>query len=255
MATLGRAGVPPHRPLTRRARAPPAAARLVVGPGRPVFSDLVLVVPVAAGHLEHPGLGTHGDEAQLVVLGQMRPDNRPTLVEQDLVGQTVNETAWRLSAQSFHEGKIVRGTGPPSGHRRVGPSGERAGALRQQGHRRPAAGLLAPRRGPTSMYETTYLEVFERLAKMAAESGVPLSPTRTWGPRRPPGAGDGCVVVDAEGRVIRLAQRHQRLPPHGRVRSRPIADGSPSWASRSRRSSGRGPRLAGGRGGGAPAPT
>ncbi|MGH8981974.1 MAG: histidine kinase N-terminal domain-containing protein, partial [Acidimicrobiales bacterium] len=38
------------------------------------FSDFLLVVPVSRSH---PDLA--GDEPQMVVLGQMRPNNRPTL--------------------------------------------------------------------------------------------------------------------------------------------------------------------------------
>ena len=53
--------------------------------------------PVAGdGGPEHPA-PTAGDP-ELVVLGQMRPTNRPTLVDQDLVGQTVNESQWSLAA-------------------------------------------------------------------------------------------------------------------------------------------------------------
>ena len=40
----------------------------------------------------------------------MRPNNRPTLVDQDLVGQTVNESQWTLVAQCLHSGEIVRGS-------------------------------------------------------------------------------------------------------------------------------------------------
>ncbi|HEY2214607.1 MAG TPA: histidine kinase N-terminal domain-containing protein, partial [Acidimicrobiales bacterium] len=67
------------------------------------FSDLLLLVPVTAGESFHP------HEPELVVVGQMRPNNRPTLVDQDLVGQTVNETQWNLAANCLHSGEIVRG--------------------------------------------------------------------------------------------------------------------------------------------------
>src|ERR1700735_5080410 len=69
------------------------------------FSDLLLVVPVAARDGASPQ-----EDPELVVLGQMRPNNRPTLVDQDLVGQTINETQWALAARCLHGGEIVRGS-------------------------------------------------------------------------------------------------------------------------------------------------
>src|ERR1700722_1027685 len=68
------------------------------------FSDLLLVVPVNTGSGQPPP-----EDPELVVLGQMRPNNRPTLVDQDLVGQTINETQWSLAANCLHTGEIVRG--------------------------------------------------------------------------------------------------------------------------------------------------
>src|SRR5580704_16581986 len=82
------------------------------------FSDLLLLVPVHSagadetnGRAARPGGARTGDEdPELVVLGQMRPTNRPTLVDQDLVGQTVNESQWTLVARCLHSGEIVRGS-------------------------------------------------------------------------------------------------------------------------------------------------
>jgi two-component sensor histidine kinase len=53
---------------------------------------------------------------------------------------------------------------------------------------------------PTSMYERTYLDVFERLARMVAESAFPF-PEEDVGTEESPRVGDGFVLVDAEGRV------------------------------------------------------
>ncbi len=159
------------------------------------FSDLVLVVPVSSRHPAHD----HG-EAQMVVLGQMRPNNRPTLVEQDLVGQTVNESAWVLSAQCFHEGKTVRGK---VHHPALGESVPVENVPVRFAGNVVAVLLrvsLPAQRGPTSMYEKTYLEVFERLAEMVAESAFPF-PDEDVGTEEAPRVGDGCVLVDAEGRV------------------------------------------------------
>ena len=59
---------------------------------------------------------------------------------------------------------------------------------------------LAPLKGPTSMYERTYLDVFERLADMVAQSAFPF-PDEDVGTEESPRVGDGVVVVDADGRV------------------------------------------------------
>src|ERR1700728_4677142 len=65
------------------------------------FSDLVLVVPVS---------GVEGGvEGQMVVLGQIRPYNRPTLLNQDLVGQSLSEDGWSIAVQALRKGEIVRG--------------------------------------------------------------------------------------------------------------------------------------------------
>src|SRR5580692_10649853 len=112
------------------------------------FSDLLLLVPVGGGE----GFRAEADP-ELVVLGQMRPNNRATLVDQDLVGQTVNESQWVLAANCLHSGEIVRG----SIHHPI--LGEQVPVenipVRFDG--RVIAVLLrvslAPLKGPTSMYE------------------------------------------------------------------------------------------------------
>ena len=165
------------------------------------FSDLLLLVPVRAGGADGAEAADRDDEdPELVVLGQMRPNNRPTLVDQDLVGQTVNESQWTLVAQCLHSGEIVRG----SIHHPV--LGEQVPVenipVRFEG--RIIAALLrvslAPLKGPTSMYERTYLDVFERLADMVAQSAFPF-PDEDVGTEEAPRVGDGVVVVDADGRV------------------------------------------------------
>ena len=171
------------------------------------FSDLLLLVPVhaaASGDAAPTTAATERDpddeDPELVVLGQMRPNNRPTLVDQDLVGQTVNESQWTLVAQCLHSGEIVRG----SIHHPI--LGEQVPVenipVRFDG--RIIAALLrvslAPLKGPTSMYERTYLDVFERLADMVAQSAFPF-PDEDVGTEESPRVGDGVVVVDADGRV------------------------------------------------------
>jgi two-component sensor histidine kinase len=159
------------------------------------FSDLLLLVPVA-GELARGA----DEDPELVVMGQMRPNNRPTLVEQDLVGQTVNESQWDLVARCLHSGEIVRG----NIHHPI--IGERVPVenipVRYEGA--VIAVMLrvslAPLKGPTSVYERTYLDVFERLADMVAQSAFPF-PDEDVGTEEAPRVGDGVVVVDADGRV------------------------------------------------------
>ena len=159
------------------------------------FSDLLLVVPVTA----HEGEPQPG-EPELVVLGQMRPNNRPTLVDQDLVGQTINETQWALAASCLHSGEIVRGS---IHHPILGEQVPVENIPVRFGGAVIAVLLrvsLAPLKGPTSMYERTYLDVFERLADMVAQSAFPY-PDEDVGTEEAPRVGDGVVVVDADGRV------------------------------------------------------
>ena len=159
------------------------------------FSDLLLVVPVSAG----PGLPVP-DDPELVVLGQIRPNNRPTLVDQDLVGQTINETQWALAASCLHSGEIVRGS---IHHPILGEQVPVENIPVRLGNEVIAVLLrvsLAPLKGPTSMYERTYLDVFERLADMVAQSAFPY-PDEDVGTEEAPRVGDGVVVVDADGRV------------------------------------------------------
>ncbi len=161
------------------------------------FSDLLLLVPV---HREAPE--GHGDDEdpELVVLGQMRPNNRPTLVDQDLVGQTVNESQWALVTRCLHTGEIVRGS---IHHPILGEQVPVENIPVRYEDRIIAALLrvsLAPLKGPTSMYERTYLDVFERLADMVAQSAFPF-PDEDVGTEEAPRVGDGVVVVDADGRV------------------------------------------------------
>jgi two-component sensor histidine kinase len=160
------------------------------------FSDLLLVVPVTP----YEGQPASTDDPELVVLGQMRPNNRPTLVDQDLVGQTINETQWALAAKCLHSGEIVRGS---IHHPILGEQVPVENIPVRFGDAVIAVLLrvsLAPLKGPTSMYERTYLDVFERLADMVAQSAFPY-PDEDVGTEEAPRVGDGVVVVDADGRV------------------------------------------------------
>ncbi len=156
------------------------------------FSDLLLLVPVQPT--------PRGPGPVLVVIGQIRPNNQPTLLEQDLVGRSVQGPAWGIGPDTLEQGRTVRGTAedPILG-----------GALPVElipvrFAKRVVAVLVriaqGAGRGPSSLYERTYLDVFDRLAAMVAESAFPF-PDEDVGTEEAPRVSDGVVVVDAEGRV------------------------------------------------------
>ncbi len=156
------------------------------------FSDLLLVVPVSPAHRR--------GEGQMVVVGQVRPNNRPTLVEQDLVGETVGEGEWGLTSAALQHGRIEHGEFL---HSSLGETIPVENVPVRFGGKVVAVLLRmssAPLRGVTSMFEQTYLHVYERLAAMVAESAFPF-PGEDVGTEEAPRVVDGVVVVDAEGRV------------------------------------------------------
>ncbi len=190
------------------------------------FSDLLLLVPCRPGAaavgsrrrgaLHSPGepslrvqigssghgepVAPYGDRGQhMIVLGQMRPNNRPTLLEDDLVGTTVPESEWIVPVQTLLLGDIRRGTVNLSVTTQLVDLESIPVRFRQ----RVVAVLvrLSPTASlPASLYERTYLRVFERLAAMVAESEFPF-PGEDVGTEETPRVGDGFVLVDAQGRV------------------------------------------------------
>ena len=155
------------------------------------FSDLLLVAPVSAP--------TPGSGPQLVVLGQIRPNNRATVVTQDFVGQTVAESRWESTAEALHAGHVAEGTIFSSEFNtdlRVWNVPVRFGSK--------VIGVLmrvrAPLEGEPSPYERVDLGVFERLCVMVADSTFPY-PDIDFGIQETPRVGDGSIVVDASGRI------------------------------------------------------
>jgi len=157
------------------------------------FSDLVLLVPIEERTDD-------ADGPQMIVLGQIRPNNRPTLLFQDLVGRSVSEDDWSIAAEALAKGEIVRGE-----IEEISPTGPIASeAIPVCFGKKVIAVLvrigLEEVRPATNTYERTYLDAFDRLAAMVAESAFPF-PEADVGTEEAPRVGDGVVVVDDEGRV------------------------------------------------------
>ncbi|MGH8987184.1 MAG: sensor histidine kinase [Acidimicrobiales bacterium] len=155
------------------------------------FSDLLLVVATS----EVPGA-----EPELVVIGQIRPNNRPTMLEQDLVGQTVLRSSWSLSAAALERAEVVRGA---VHHPLIGESVPVENVPVRFGNRVVAVMVRVYSRAvatPHSMYEKNYFAVFGRLVNMIAEAEFPFT-EEDVGTEETPRVGDGFVLVDGEGRI------------------------------------------------------
>ncbi len=151
------------------------------------FSDMVLMAPDA------------DDPEALVVLGQVRPNNRATVVTPDLVGTSHRAADWPLVHRSLAEGERVTGYASPEV---VGePTLVWAIPVRANGAVVAAlVRLQGPMRGPSSLYEQAYLSIFVRLCDMVAASSFPFREDDVAGPGLPR-VGDGIILLDAEGRV------------------------------------------------------
>ncbi len=158
------------------------------------FSDLVLLAPMAAPADQVP------EEGQvLVVLGQMRPSNSATVVQHDLMGETVGASDWPLVVDAYRSGEVSRGemqidAGDEPVRLQCIPvrfEGEVAAVLA-----RMSAGTG---RRPGHL-ERTYRDVFDRFAVMVEEGTFPF-PGEEVATEEAPRVGDGIVLVDEEGRV------------------------------------------------------
>jgi two-component sensor histidine kinase/PAS domain-containing protein len=157
------------------------------------FSDLLLLVPTSGAPA--------GTPPHLVVLGQIRPNNRPTLVGEDFVGQTVAAPDWPLCTQALHSGEIVAGVADKVVAGAVLPVEN----IPVRFHDRVLAVVVrvcqSQQLTPESDYERTYLDLFRRLSLMVTRSAFPF-PAEDVGTEETPRVGDGVVVVDREGRVV-----------------------------------------------------
>lgn len=154
------------------------------------FSDMLLMARV-----DGPEKGDSG----FVVLGQMRPNNRSTMINDDLVGTTHDATSWPLVQLAFDGGTRIIGEVNVEAIDDVIPVW--CVPVRFDG--RVVAVMVrlqGPLRGPASLYEQAYLSIFERLCVMVADSTFPFREEGVAGPGLPR-VGDGIILIDGDGCV------------------------------------------------------
>ena len=150
------------------------------------FADLLLFAPVKWS-AEH-----------FVVLGQVRPTTNRTLHLDDLVGRVVSEQERPLVARGWQLGSVVDGEIDISSRNErarmvcipVRCRGQLVAVLTRES-------ALSVGRRPGEL-ERTYVEVFDRLARMISNGELPF-PVDEEG--EAPRVGDGVLVLDAAGRV------------------------------------------------------
>jgi two-component sensor histidine kinase len=152
------------------------------------FADLLLFAPL------------RGRSEDFVVLGQVRPTTSQTLHLEDLVGRVVGPEERPLLARAWHLGSVVEGEiviPSRSEHARlvcipVRWEGRLAALLTKE------SALSVGRR--LGQLERTYVEVFDRLARMLSQGEFPF-PVDEVVTAETPRVGDGVLVLDASARV------------------------------------------------------
>jgi two-component sensor histidine kinase len=155
------------------------------------FADLMLFAGVPAGADRPPGL---------VVLGQIRPTTGQTLYRSDWVGDLVDISERPLVARCLELGEIIDGEVMIETHRE--PVRELCIPVRHRGH---TVGVLARESAPTigrppGELERTYVEVFNRFARMIASGEFPFAGAEALS-EEAPRVGDGVILLDEVTRV------------------------------------------------------
>ncbi len=135
------------------------------------FADLLLFAPL------------QGRSEDFVVLGQVRPTTSQTLHLEDLVGRVVGPEERPLLARAWHLGSVVEGEiviPSRSEHARlvcipVRWEGRLSALLTKE------SALSVGRR--LGQLERTYVEVFDRLARMLSQGEFPFPSTRSSRPK------------------------------------------------------------------------
>ncbi len=153
------------------------------------FSDLLLFVPLVGE-----------DGHRFVVLGHIRPTTGQTVYPLDIVGSIVDEVERPLLSRSWRTGDIIEGDLNALG------SKERIRAqVTPIRHGTTLLGLMTSEHSTVSQrrpgeLERTYLQVFDRFAKMVADGSYPFEREEDE-LETAPRVGDGAIVVDAETTV------------------------------------------------------
>lgn len=153
------------------------------------FSDMVLVTPDEHSH----------EEPSFVVLGQVRPNNRSTLIVDDLIASKQPAKEWPLVQQAFDTGQRVVGEVPIAAIEGEVP----VWCIPVRFDGRVIAVLVrlqGPLRGPASLYERAYLSIFERLCSMVSDATFPYREDTVAGPGMPR-VGDGIILINDVGEV------------------------------------------------------
>jgi two-component system, sensor histidine kinase PdtaS len=153
------------------------------------FADLLLFAPVS---------GSRG--TKFIVLGQIRPTTSQTVYLADWVATLVDETDRQLVARAFRLGEIIEGEINVDALRErlrvlaipIRHEGEIIGVLTREST--PSFG-----RQPGEL-ERTYVEIFNRFARMIAAGEFPFAAERS-STDEVPRVGDGVIVLDVHGRA------------------------------------------------------
>ncbi|MFZ4515570.1 MAG: sensor histidine kinase [Acidimicrobiia bacterium] len=153
------------------------------------FTDLLLFVPVAADSKE-----------RFVIAAQVRPSTGQTTYMRDLIGTVVEPAERPLLVETWRRKEIcVRDTKMLGGEESlrvecipVRHNGEMLALVTRE------SSVLAGRR-PGEL-ERTYLEVFDRFARMVTEGSYPFAINEVE-PEDAPRVGDGVIVLDPAKRI------------------------------------------------------
>ena len=137
---------------------------------------------------------------RFVVLGQVRPTTAQTVYRADWVGTVLEEEDRPLVARAYRLGEIIEG------EITISPLKERVRVLcipiREKGK---VIGVLTRESAPSfgrqpGELERTYVDVFNRFARMIANGDFPFD-AEDVETEEAPRVGDGVIVLDASGRV------------------------------------------------------
>jgi two-component sensor histidine kinase len=150
------------------------------------FSDMVLLVP-------------DRDREHFVVLGQVRPNNRSTLIAQDVLGTVQPMATWQVAREALlSEQRVI---GSVTLDEETGEMAVWCLPVRFDGK---VIGVLVrlqgQLRGPASLYEQVYLSIFDRLCTMVSDATFPFREDTVAGPGMPR-VGDGIILLNGLGQI------------------------------------------------------